>query len=140
MTAYTIRSQLKNHFVYYFIETFLPLDNFFDILLIFFSFFQTYYNIYSSNILFFYFFLLQISFCIYLLLAPLISLYHFHNNLFLYLVSRLGLFDNTLNQHSDSLFFYIIKKIYKAPFLSIKLEPLIMLTASSLLIYQKWIL
>ena len=115
MTAYTIRSQLKNHFVYYFIETFLPLDNFFDILLIFFSFFQTYYNIYSSNILFFYFFLLQISFCIYLLLAPLISLYHFHNNFLLYSVSRLCFFDNNLNQHTYSLL-YIIKKFIKHPF------------------------
>ena len=34
--------QLKNYFIHHFIETFLPHDNFFDILLVFFSFPQTY--------------------------------------------------------------------------------------------------
>ena len=37
-------------------------------------------------------------------------------------------------------FLYIDKKKYKAPFLSMKLELFIMLIASFLLIYQKWIL
>ena len=49
----------------------------------------------------FIFFLLQISFCIYLLLALLIFLYHFHNNLLLYLVLRLGFSNNKSNQHSQ---------------------------------------
>ena len=37
-------------------------------------------------------------------------------------------------------FLYIDKKNYKTPFLSMKLELFIMLIASFLLIYQKWIL
>ena len=89
--------------------------------------------------LFFIFFLLQISSCIYLFRASLISLYHFHKNILLYLVSCLCFFDIKLNQHSHS-FLCIIKRKYKTPFLSIKLEPFIMLIASSLLIYQKLIL
>ena len=97
-----------------------------DILLFFFSFLQTYYDIYFSHILFFIFFLLQICFCIYLLPVFLISLCHFHNNPLLYLVSRLSFFDNMLNKHSNS-FLYITKKIYKKPLLSTKLEPFIML-------------
>ena len=114
----------------------LPHDNFFDkifgILLIFASFLMTYCNIYSSHILFFYFFLIQISVCIYLLLVPLFSL---------------CFFDNKFNQYSQwnciHSFLYTTKKIYKkknydkTPLLSAKLEPFIMLIASSLLIYQK---
>ena len=110
-----------------------------DILLFFFSFLQTYQDIYFSHILFFIFFLLQICFCIYLLPVFLISLCHFHNNPLLYLVSRLSFFDNMLNKHSNS-FLYITKKIYKKPLLSTKLEPFIMLIASSLLMYQTLIL
>ena len=56
ITAYTIKSQLKNYFIHYFIETFLSRDNFFDIFLVFVSFLQTYYDIYFSHILFFIFF------------------------------------------------------------------------------------
>ena len=74
--------KIKKIFIcYYYIETFLPRDNFFDILLVFFSFLQLYCDIYFSHILFFYFFLLQRSFFIYLLPVLLISLYNFHNNL-----------------------------------------------------------
>ena len=108
-TAYTIKSQLKNYFIHYYIETFLPRDNFFDILLVFVSFLQTYCGICFFHILSFYFFLLQISFCIYLLLALLILLYHFHKNLLLYLVLSPDFFDNKLNQHVQSVL-YIIKK------------------------------
>ena len=99
---YTIKSQLKNYFIHYYIETFLPRDNFFAILLVLGFFLQTYCSICFFHILFFYFFLLQINFCIYLLLALLIFLYHFHNNLLLYLVSRLCFFDNKLIQRSCS--------------------------------------
>ena len=60
------------------------------------SFLQTYYDIYSFHILSFYFYLLQISFYIYFLLAPLIFLYHSHNNLLLYLVLVLCFSDNKL--------------------------------------------
>ena len=70
-------NKLNQYFIYYYIETFLPHDKFFDILLAFVSFLQTYYDIYFSHILFFYFFLFQLSFCIYLLLVPLISLFLF---------------------------------------------------------------
>ena len=111
-----IKSQLKIYFICYYIETFLPHDNFFDILLIFVFFLQTYRDICSSHILSFYFFFLQISFCIYLLLAFIMSLYHFYNNLLLYLVSRLGFFDNKLNQRIHSFFIYTIKKNIKHPF------------------------
>ena len=45
------------------------------------SFSLFYYDICFFHIFAFHFFLLQISFCIYLLLAFLIFLYHFHNNL-----------------------------------------------------------
>ena len=90
ITACTIKPQLKNYFIHYYIETFLRHNNFFDILLVFVSFLRTYCEICFFHILSFYFYLLQISFCIYLLLALLISLYQFHNNLLLYLVSRLG--------------------------------------------------
>ena len=100
--------------MHYYIETFLPRDNFFDILLVFF-FLQTNYGMYSSHNLSFCFFLLQISFCIYLLLAVLIFFYHFHNNILLYLVSLLGFFDNRLNQHSR-VFLCIIKNVIKYPF------------------------
>ena len=116
ITAYTIRSQSKNYFILYYTETFLPRNNVFNILLIFASFLQTYYSIYSSHILFIYLFLLQISFCIYLLLALLIFFNHFHNNLLLYLVSHLCFFDNKLNQQSHS-FLYIIKIFYKSSIL-----------------------
>ena len=77
-----------------------------EYLLIFVSLLQTYCGIYSSHIFFFYFFLLQISFYIYLLLIVLISVYHSHTNLLLYLVSRLGFFDNKLNRHIHLFFIY----------------------------------
>ena len=93
--------QIKSYFIYDYIETFLPLDNFFGILLVFASFLQTYCDIYSFHILFFNFFLLQISFCIYLLLVPLFSL---------------CFFDNKLNQYSQRnyihSFLYTTKKNY----------------------------
>ena len=105
--SHTIKSQktIKIIFIYY-LETFLNHDNFFDnffgILLIFASFLMTYCDIYSSHILFFYFFLLQISVCIYLLLVPLFSL---------------CFFDNKFNQYSQwnciHSFLYTTKKMYK---------------------------
>ena len=91
----------------------------FDILLVFVSFLQTYYDTYSFHILSFYFFLLQISFCIYLLPALLITLCYFYSNLLLYLVSNLCFFDNKLNQCSHSFLYipkkYIYKKNHKIP-------------------------
>ena len=77
------------------------------------------YLLFPYSFFFFNFFLLQICFCIYLLPVFLISLYHFHNNPLLYLVSRLSFFDNRLNKHSNS-FLYIIKKMYKISLLSTK--------------------
>ena len=124
---YTIKSQLKNYFIHYYIETFLPRDNFFAILLVLGFFLQTYCSICFFHILFFYFFLLQINFCIYLLLALLIFLYHFHYNLLLYLVSHICFFDNKLNQRNciqrscTHSFLYIIKKSLKATLLLTKL-------------------
>ena len=131
ITAYTIRSQSKNYFILYYTETFLLRNNVFNILLMFVSFLQTYYSIYSSHILFIYLFLLQISFCIYLLLALLIFFNHFHNNLLLYLVWHLCFFDYKLNQQSHS-FLYIIKKFYKSSILSAKLEPSILFNSVSI--------
>ena len=99
----------KNYFIHYYIETFFVLQYFFDILLVFASFLQTYYDIHCSHIFFFSFFILQISCYIYLLPAPLISLYYFYSNLLLYLVSNLCFFNNRLNQGSHP-FLYITKK------------------------------
>ena len=85
--------------------------NFFDILLVFVSFFRhdiCFFHILSLSL---FFFRLQITFCIYLLLALLIFLYYFHNNLLLYLVSNLSFFNNKFC-HS---FFIISWKNYKAP-------------------------
>ena len=79
---------------------------FFGILLVFASFHQAYYDIYFFVIPFFYFYLLQISFYIYLLLALLIFLYHFLSNLLLYLVLFLCFFDNKLKYS----LLYITKK------------------------------
>ena len=89
------KSQLKNYFIHYYIETFYPRDNFFDILQVFVFFTQANYGICFFHILFL-FFIFQISFYIYLLLALLIFLYYDHNNLLLYLVSRLCFFDNKI--------------------------------------------
>ena len=74
-------------------------NKFFDILLVFASFLQTYYDVYSLHILFLYFFLLQIGLPIYLLPAPLISLYYFYNNLLLYLVSSIHYFNCIIFAH-----------------------------------------
>ena len=121
----------------------MPLDIFFFvILLIFASFLQTYYNTYLSRILSFCFYLLQISFYIYLFLALLIFIYYFYNNLLLYLVLFLCFFDN---KWCYSFFIYnekqkLIKQNYKTLILSFRLELFIMLIASFLLIYQKLIL
>ena len=108
-----LKLQLKNYFIHYYIETFLPRNNFFDILLVFVFFLQTYYDTYSSRIFFFSFFLLQISFCIYFLPALLASLYYFYSNLLLYLVLCFGFFDNKLNQRSHSFIQQKKKKILK---------------------------
>ena len=67
--------------------------NFFDILLVFISFLQTYCGICFFHILSFSSYLPERNFCIYLLLALLILFYHFHSNLLLYLLSRLCFFD-----------------------------------------------
>ena len=69
----------------------VPRDKFFDILLVF-SFFLQEYFICFFHILFFYFYLLQIGFCIYFLQALSIFLYCFHNNLSLYIVLHLCFF------------------------------------------------
>ena len=84
----------------------------FGILLIFASFLQAYYDIYFSHILSFSFYILQISFYIYILLTLLIFLYLFRSNLLLYLILFLCFFENKL--------YYSF--LYNAPFLSIKLE------------------
>ena len=111
----------KNYFIHYYIETFLPRDNFFDILLVFVSFLQTYYDIYSSHILFLFF--SSLDKILYLSLACSLNLfYHFHNNLLLYLVSCLGFFDNKLNQHFQwnciHSFLYVIKKLQNTDFIN----------------------
>ena len=94
--SYTIRSLLKNYFIYYSL-TLLLLDIFVsDILSIFASFLQTYYDIYFFHILSFSFHLLKISFYVYFLLTLLVFLYHFHSNLLLYLAFFLCFFDNKL--------------------------------------------
>ena len=87
-----------------------------NILLAFVSFLQTYCGICFFHMSsFFFFFLLQISFCVYLSHALLIFLYNFYNNLLLYLISRLCFFDNKSNQRSFTHpFLYIIK----TPFIS----------------------
>ena len=131
---------IKKLFHYYILRLF----SFIIIFLIFFSLFsslQKSCDIYFFHILFLIFFLLQTSFCIYLLLIPLIYLYYFYNNLLLCLTPHLGFFDNKLNHYFQwnciHSFLYIAKKSYKIPLLSTKLEPFTMLIASSLLIYQK---
>ena len=86
--------------------TFSSCNSFFDILLVFVFFLRTYSDTYSFHILS-YFFLLQISFCIYLSPVTLISLYFFYSNLLLYSALR---FFYKLNQWSHS-FLYITKKI-----------------------------
>ena len=121
-TTYAIKSQLKNYLFIVILRLFSLAIFFLIFFYSLFFFLQTYYDICFFHILFFYFFLLQISFCIYLLLALLIFLYHFHNNLLLYLVSRLCFFDNKLNQQNciqrscTHLFFIYNKKIIKHPF------------------------
>ena len=100
---------------------------------------QALYDIYFFHILSFSFYLLRISFYIYLLLALLVFLYHFHNNFLLYLILFLCFFVNKLYYS----FLYITKNknrnkiFYNAPFLSIKLELIILIFASRLLIYRK---
>ena len=95
------------------LRLFLPSDNFFDIILVFVFF--PHYDICFFLIFSFYFFLLQVNFYIYLSLAILIFLHHFHNNLLLYLVSHLCFFDNKLNELSDSILYTIKKKFMKHP-------------------------
>ena len=116
-TAYSIKSQLKNYFIYYYIATFLPHDNFFDILLVFVFF--------SSDILWYLFFLYSILFFsssdkfLYLSLAcPLNLFLLFHNNSLLYFVSRLCFFDNKLIQRSCiySFLIYNLQIFIKHPF------------------------
>ena len=46
--AYTIKSKLKKYFIDYYIKIFWSCDNFFDILLVFVSFLQTYCDTYLS--------------------------------------------------------------------------------------------
>ena len=90
---YGFNTILLNHYF----QTLLLLDIFvLDILSIFASFLQAYYDIYFFRILSFSLYLLQISFYIYFLLAPLAFLYHFFSNLSLYLIFFLCFFDNKL--------------------------------------------
>ena len=129
-----MKSQLKNYFIDQ-IETFQPHVTF----LIFFQFLFLFFrhimiSICSTFFFFFHFFLLLINFCIYLLLAILTFLYHFHNNLLLYLLSHLcfliiSFFNGLIH------FLYINIKNYKAPLLLKKLELFIMLI-ESLLVYD----
>ena len=123
---------MKRKKVNFFILIFWSHGNFFWCSFSFVSFLQTYYGICSFHVLSFYICLLQISFCIYLLLALLTFFNHFHNTLLLYLVSRLCFFDNKLCYS----FFVYNKKNYKTPILSNKLELFIMLIALSLLITE----
>ena len=132
---YTMKKKKKK--IKFFILIFWYHGNFFDVLLVFVSFLQTYYGICFFHILFFYFYLFQINFCNFcnLSLTLLNSFYRFHNNLSHYLVSCLCFSDNKLCYsffiHNNN------KEIYKTPISSIKLELFIMLIASSLFIYQK---
>ena len=103
------------HYVINYFSTLLLLDIFaFDIILIFASFLQTYFDIYFFHILSFSLYLLQISFFIYFLLAPLAFFYHFHSNLLLYLALFLCFFDNKLyypfsyNEKKIIIFFLLI--------------------------------
>ena len=106
---------------YYYIETFQPHDNFFDIFPVV-SFLQTYYGFSFFHILSSYFCLLQISFYIYLLLALLIFLHHFYSiqylvflfsiqYFYLYLASHLYFFDSKFLQQIHSFFIHNKKKI-----------------------------
>ena len=136
-TYYQIHEKMKLCFL------FQPHGSFFDILLVFVFFLQTYYDIYFFHILSFYFFLLQINFCIDLLPFVLIFLYQFYHNPLLCLVHFsvfcffliISFFIRVARSH----LLYVIKKI-KTPFLSLRLELFIILIASSLIIYQKSIL
>ena len=125
-TAYSIKSQLKNYFIYYYIATFLVFVFFSSDILWYLFFRYSHFLFFSSSDKF-----------LYLSLACTLNFfYHFHNNLLRCLVLRLSFFDNKLNQHIHS-FLYVIKKFYKTPLLLTKLEPFMMLIASSFLIYQK---
>ena len=73
------------------------------------SFLQTYYDTYSSRFLSFYFFLLQISFCIFLLPALLTSLYYCYSNLF-FLFSIKSRFVFIISSIHDLTHFYIFQK------------------------------
>ena len=88
-----VKLNLSIHYQNYlfdcYIETFQPHGIFFYIILVFVCFLQTYSGICLFHFHSFYLFLLQISFCVYLLLPLFIFLYHFYNNLLLYLVSLL---------------------------------------------------
>ena len=126
-----LQLQLKDNFFHYYIETFLSRNNFLDILLVFVSFLQICCGIYSSYILFFIFFLLQMSFYINFLLSLLISLHYCYSNLLLYLVTNLCFFDGKLNQYSHLFLNITKKKNYKTLLLSTKLELFIMLIASN---------
>ena len=111
---FIVISQLKNYFIYYYyycccyyyyIQTFLPHDNSFGNLLVFLSFLETYFDIYFYCVLFF----SPSDKLLYISLACTFNLsLLFHNNPQLYLVSRLGFFDNRLNKCSHS-FLYITK-------------------------------
>ena len=89
-------SRLKKKEVNYKLKKKELLYNFFDILLVFIFSLQTYYGICFFHILFLYFFLLQITLCVYFLLFLLIILCYFHSNLLLCLKSLLWFFDNKL--------------------------------------------
>ena len=68
-------------------------------------------RIYFSRILFFYFYLLQIGFYMYLLPALLVFFIIYYNNLLLYLIIFLCFLDNKLNMYFQGIRpFYIIKK------------------------------
>ena len=101
---------------------------------------------FSSNILRYLFFPYSIFLFLsssdrflYVSLACSFSLfYYFYNNLLLYLIIFLCFLDNKLHMYFQGIRpFYIIKKNYNTPFLSIKLEFFIRIFALRLLIYGK---
>ena len=96
---------------------------FINILSVFVSFLQTYYDIYFFHVLFLNCFHFQIIFCIYLLHYLLILFCYFPNIFLLCLVSQLYFFHNML------LIFKYNKRNYNNPLFSFRLQLFIMIIA-----------
>ena len=103
----------NNNRVWEKIEKLMKIDGLpFGIFLNFCFFSSNILRIYFSRILFFYFYLLQIGFYMYLLPALLVFFIIYYNNLLLYLIIFLCFLDNKLNMYFQGFRpFYIIKKI-----------------------------